>query len=49
MTNSSQVNVETVSVATVSVATTSVARNRLIVALTSGEKPTKFSGVNFKR
>ncbi|KAK4713248.1 hypothetical protein R3W88_019155 [Solanum pinnatisectum] len=39
MTNSSQVNA----------ATTSVAHNRSIAALAPADKPTKFSGVDFKR
>ncbi|KAH0655528.1 hypothetical protein KY285_030410 [Solanum tuberosum] len=43
MTNSSQVNA-----GTVSAATTSVAHNRSNAALAPAEKPTKFSGVDFK-
>ena len=49
MTNSSQTNAGTISAATVSAATTSVAHNRSNVVLAPTEKPTKFSGVDFKR
>ena len=49
MTNLSQANAGTVSAAIVSVATTSVAHNRSNASLAPYEKPTKFSGVDFKR